>query len=470
MPLATARVIGRRHQPIRIWNSREHFFTELGIFVLGAAGAYSINLVGSLPGDEILILPLLPVLLLTKGRRAFRRDYLWFYVLVGAWLFGTIVGDLYLGSPLQNSIKGVARVVFFAFDFMALAILINDKPRRVIVFALSIVAVMLMIMRQFRGEFLTQWKFGGSSSVTILALLVSSYFYVRRRYWVCVCIAFAVAGLNLVFAFRSQIGIDLVSLALILPIFSQTRASSAGRASRLRYSLKLIVLLTLAGGAAYLANQAIKFAAEKGLFEESISQKFETQAGGKFGVLVGGRPETLVAIQAIRDSPIIGHGSFAVDPKYLKMKQDIAFENGYSETDSPEELEVDTIPTHSHLTMAWVESGILGGVLWIYLLVLTIRGVLVIPFLRPHFAPLYSYMLMNFVWDIIYSPFGNVNRIWAAYIVLICYFLLKKPVANRRSSSLPRGRLLYRSNRIHLAGRVPRLDRHRISGHGIPNS
>ena len=470
MPLATARVIGRRHQPFRIWNSREHFFTELGLFVLGAAGAYSINLVGSLPGDEILILPLLPVLLLTKGRRAFRRDYLWFYILVGAWLFGTIAGDLYLGSPLQNSIKGVARVVFFAFDFMALAILINDKPRRVIIFALSIVAVMLMIMRQFRGEFLTQWKFGGSSSVTLLALLVSSHFYVRRKYWVCVCISLAVAGMNLVLAFRSQIGIDLVSLALILPIFSQTRASIGGRTSRLRNSLKLIVLLALAGGAAYLANQAIKFAAGKGLFEESISQKFETQAGGKFGVLVGGRPETLVAIQAIRDSPIIGHGSFAVDPKYLKMKQDIAYEYGYSETDEPEDTEVDAIPTHSHLTMAWVESGILGGLLWIYLLVLTIRGVLVIPFLRPHFAPLYSYMLMNFMWDIIYSPFGNVNRIWAAYIILICYFLLKTPVANRRSSSLPRKRLVYGSNRIQLSGRVPHLDRHRILGHGIPNS
>jgi O-antigen ligase len=470
MPVVTTRVIGRRHRPIRIWESREQFFTELGLFILGAAGAYSVNLVGSLPGDELILIPALPVLLLTKGRRAFRREYLWFYILAGAWLFGTVFGDIYLGSPATSRIKGAARVVFFVFDFMALAILINNKTRRVIVFALSIVAVMLMIMRQFRGEFLTQWKFGGSSSVTMLALLLSSYFYARRKYWVCIGIAFAIAGLNLILAFRSQIGIDLVSLALILPIFSQTRASSSGRPSRLRNSLKLIVLLTLAGGAAFLANQAIKFAAGKGLFEESVSQKFETQSGGRFGVLVGGRPETLVAIQAIRDSPIIGHGSFAVDPKYLELKQDIQYEYGYANTDDPEDSEEPTIPTHSHLTMAWVESGILGGLLWMYLLVLTIRGVLVIPFLRPNFAPLYCYMLMNFVWDIVYSPFGNVNRIWAAYTIIICYFLLKTPAPNDRSSSLPRRRPPYGSNRIQLTGRVPRLGRNRILGHSISNT
>jgi hypothetical protein len=230
------------------------------------------------------------------------------------------------------------------------------------------------------------------------------------------------------------------------------------------------VLLTLAGGAAFLANQAIKFAAGKGLFEESVSQKFETQSGGRFGVLVGGRPETLVAIQAIRDSPIIGHGSFAVDPKYLELKQDIQYEYGYANTDDPEDSEEPTIPTHSHLTMAWVESGILGGLLWMYLLVLTIRGVLVIPFLRPNFAPLYCYMLMNFVWDIVYSPFGNVNRIWAAYTIIICYFLLKTSAPNDRSSSLPRRRPPYGSNRLQFAGRVPRLGRNRILGHSISNS
>ena len=31
-------------------------------------------------------------------------------------------------------------------------------------------------------------------------------------------------------------------------------------------------------------------------------------------------------------------------------------------------------PTHSHLTMAWVEGGVLGGICWIYILALTFRA------------------------------------------------------------------------------------------------
>jgi hypothetical protein len=434
MPVVTARVIGRRHRPFRIWESREQFFTELGLFLLGAAGTYSVSIIGQLPGNEILLFPLLPVLLLAHGRRAFKREYLWFYLLVSCWLFGTIVGDLYLGSPLANSIKGTARVVFFTLDFITLAILTNNNTRRLVIFQLSIFVQMFFIMRFFRGDFLTQWKFGGSSIVTITALLISSYFYSRRRYWICFFIVLGLAGLNLIFAFRSQIATDFISAALILPIFAKAR--TAGRTSPFRNLLKIALLLALAGGAAFLANLTIKVAAEKGLFDDSLTAKFTSQAGGKLGVLVGGRPETLVAIQAILDSPIIGHGSFAVDPKYLKLKQDIAYENGYSDTDEPEDVEVDAIPTHSHLTMAWVESGIFGGIFWIYVLVLTFRGIMEVSFSRPPLAPFYSYLLLNFVWNVLYSPFGSVNRMWAAFFILMSYNLLKPHAsADRRSEA-----------------------------------
>ncbi len=130
--------------------------------------------------------------------------------------------------------------------------------------------------------------------------------------------------------------------------------------------------------------QAIKFAAEKGFFDEDVAAKFNTQSEGKLGVLFGGRPETLVAIQAIRDSPIIGHGSFAVDQRYLELKQDIQYEYGYTDIDTPEDIENPTIPTHSHLTMAWVESGIFGGLFWMYILVLAIRAIFRIALLRPN--------------------------------------------------------------------------------------
>ncbi len=425
-PFATARPFGRRPRKSFLWGNKEDRLGDATVFFLGLAGAYSVNVVGSLPGDELLLLPILPILLLTNGKRAFQRQYLVFYVLALGWLLGTFIADVYNGTPLGNRLKGIARVLFLIFDFMALAILINGKARRLVIFALSIVAVMFSYVLEFKGEFLLEWKFGLCTIVVILSLLASSHYYTKRKYWPCVAISLFLAFLNLKYAFRSQMAIILVSAAFSLPFFSIDRSVGDVRSFRWQNLVKLIALCVLAGGVSYLANQAIKFASSLGFFEEELAQKFQAQSAGKLGVLFGGRPETLVAMQAIRDSPIIGHGSFPVDPKYLELKQKIQYEYGYSDTDEPEDV-YPAIPTHSHLTMAWVESGFLGGLLWIYILVLTIQGILQIALTRPGLAPLYSYLLVNFVWDNLYSPLGSVNRLWAAYLVLLSYALLKDP-------------------------------------------
>ena len=52
LPIATARLIGSRPKPRPLWTSREAFFTDAGLFLLGAAGAFSANIVGALPGCE----------------------------------------------------------------------------------------------------------------------------------------------------------------------------------------------------------------------------------------------------------------------------------------------------------------------------------------------------------------------------------------------------------------------------------
>jgi hypothetical protein len=325
--------------------------------------------------------------------------------------------------------------------------LINNKTRRMIIFALSIVAVMFVFSRDFRGDFLTEWKFGISSSLTIVALLGCSYYYARKKYRNCILIYLVLVALNLKFAFRSQMVVDLVAAALTIPIFDRHGLPAGARSSNMMKTLKPILLLVLAGGAAFLASETIKFAARQGFFDEDIADKFQSQSQGKLGVLFGGRPETLVALQAIRDSPIIGHGSFAADQRYLDLKADLMYENGYSDTDQSDDVVGNAIPTHSHLTMAWVESGILGGVLWIYILALVIRAILRITTVRPPLSPLYCYLLVNFVWDILYSPFGSINRLWGAYLILLSYHLLQRPT-KELASALQRPRHLTRTRVI----------------------
>jgi hypothetical protein len=424
MPIAVSRPVGFRRRPQPLWGSREAFFTDAALFVFAVAGLYNVNLIGALPGSEVLLFALLPVLLLAHGSRAFEKQYLRFYMLAGGWLVGTLIADAYNGIGMFNRAKGTARVVFFILDFVALAIFLNRKTRRIVIFALGITFLLFASSWQFFGEFPLVWKFGFSQGFSMIALLGASYYYARRRYRLCFLVSVVLAGLNLHYGFRSQLGIDFISAILILPLFADTRQRNGAH-----NTWRILTLLVLAGVGGYAANASIKFAARNGFFDESLNSKFLGQSSGDYGVLVGGRPETLVAIQAIRDRPIIGHGSFPFEMKYLQLKQDIQYQHGYSDSDEAEDTEFPVIPTHSHLTMAWVEGGILGGICWIYVLILTIRSALRLSALRPQLAPFYSYLLVNFLWDILYSPFGSINRIRAAFCILLSYSILRTPLA-----------------------------------------
>lgn len=426
MPVTLKQHLEHRRRHASLWSRTGFTIDDVAIFALGSSGAYTLGFIGTVPICELFILALLPALLLQHGRLAFRREFRWFYILLLLWLFGTIINDIYLGVSPGDRMKGVARIVFFGMDFMTLAILINQRIRGMIAFAVSIVVVMCWYFVSFQAEFDTRWKFGGSSAVTISVLLISSYFYKNRRYWICAALACLIGVLNLKFAFRSQLAVDALSGLLILPIF----ASSSGLAPR-PHSIfpdlrNFLAVLAFLGATAYLANKAVLYAAEHDFFDEATTAKFESQAAGKFGVLLGGRPETLVAIQAIRDSPIVGHGSFAVDPKYLKLQQDLSYENGYLETDWIPEEDNPGIPTHSHLTLAWVESGIAGGIFWIYILGVTSFGIFALWRVGHPMEPVFYYLLFNFIWDILYSPMGGVNRLWNAYTILICFYLIRR--------------------------------------------
>jgi O-antigen ligase len=451
LPALRRRQLGYRPRRERLRKSRGTFWPDAILFVLGAAGAYSANLVGSLPGCEILLIPMLPLLLLAHGKRAFDRQYLMFYLVVGGWLLGTILADTYNGIGLFNRMKGTARVVFFALDFIALAILINNRTRKIVVFALSLACLSFIGSWQFSGDFSLQWKFGVSQALATVALLYSSYFYERKKYRNCLFISFVLAAVNLKYGFRSQLIFHVIAVVLTLPIFDSKRGRRGIDAER-QNTVRVFILLVFAAVGVYLANSAIKYAAERGIFDESTNSKFQTQSNGDYGVLVGGRPETLVALQAIRDSPFWGHGSFPFGLKYVQLQQDIQYEHGYVDSDEPEEADYPVIPTHSHLTMAWVEGGILGGICWIFILVLVIRAVIRLTALRPPLAPLFAYLLVNFLWDILYSPFGSVNRMHAAFLILVSYSLLRTPVEKAVRASP----IVKRTTRGRVTGRLAR--------------
>ena len=149
------------------------------------------------------------------------------------------------------------------------------------------------------------------------------------------------------------------------------------------------------------------------------------QSHGNLNFLQSGRVESLVSTQAIWDSPILGHGSWARDAKYSAMLVERLQESGYEVEGNRNEK--DLIPSHSYLLGSWVEAGLGGGLFWVYVLWLgtaafyrTLAG-------AEPYTPLIVFTILFLVWEILFSPFAQEQRVVAALHICLVLWALRPP-------------------------------------------
>ena len=212
-------------------------------------------------------------------------------------------------------------------------------------------------------------------------------------------------------------------------------------------------------GAGSAASALVHFVTSHGLISEDARGKNESESQGT-GLLLGGRPEILVSTRAVLDSPILGHGSWAKDPKYQEMLSDMLIEQG--QRGNLQEMEMSSsngmIPAHSHLMGAWVNAGILGAVFWAFIFWRVIKGIVQVTVLRPPLAPVYAYLLVELSWDILFSPFGSTLRMYESIVIVIMMDLLDSaPHLVRAWPSLRKRAWRRQPFRGHIPSTVPHL-------------
>ena len=137
----------------------------------------------------------------------------------------------------------------------------------------------------------------------------------------------------------------------------------------------------------------------------------------------------LGAFAAIYDSPILGHGSWAKDPKYLLAEQQAMALMDYTDAGdiSTETLEEGLIPSHSFILGAWVDAGILGACFWALVLVLTVKSLARVYPSSFAMLPLASYAAFFLLWDILFSPYGAQMRIISPYYIVLLMTWMSMP-------------------------------------------
>jgi hypothetical protein len=421
----TIRTRIRRSRAASQWNLRS-FFADALVFVIALIASYSVRFVGDLPVGEIVLIPLVPIIWVLRKRHTV-PPLLWtIFFLMGLWLCGQILTDLYRESAAVDWMRGDAAIVFFTLDLAGLTVLLAGNEHRKAVFLAGLGIGELMVARFAPSEFAhgEPWKFGYASGTIILSLLISGFFYSRRRYLLAGLLFVGIIGVNLLENYRSPVLNLLIAMVLVIPIVPE-RIGRLKLLPRVGSVMRVAVLAGMVVAAGSGASALVHFVTSRGLISEEGRKKNESQAQGT-GLLLGARPEIQISVRAVFDSPILGHGSWAKEPKYQEMLSDMMVEQG--QPGNLGEMEVSSayglIPSHSHLMGAWVSAGILGAVFWAFIFWLVIKGIVRVTVLRPPLAPVYAYLLVEFSWAILFSPFGSTLRMYESMVMVIMMDLL----------------------------------------------
>ena len=407
-------------------------------FVIPVMIAIEVPGLGTIYLAELCLIGILPFLLVLRGRMLQSKAVAIILAMGLLYLGAQVITDVVRATPFGDYARGWSRILFLLCSFVSTYLLIGNDRARLLCYAVGLVvgAVVHVLINNPISSI--GWKFGFAGPTTTLILIGFSMVPVLHspRSLVGPAMLIALGVFSAFMDFRSWGGVLMLSAAFI-SIPAVLRLVGL-RPKPLSYGRMMVM------GAALFATSfgALKlygYAAESGVLGEKSRQKYETQSAlGDLGILLGGRSESLVTVQAIQDSPLIGHGSWAKDRYYAELRQLMLYRLGFANRFI--EPENDLIPTHSHLLGSWVEAGVGGALFWAGILALIIRALRRLYASDDPLRPYLVFLMFLFIWDILFSPFGAQRRLTNGFLMVAVLFALKASAMNwrqRSSSSAP---------------------------------
>ena len=390
-----------------------------GWILLGAVAALRVNLVGEIYIGELLALAALPFILL---RRRVDRNVAYVIIIAVLWSIGQLVSDLVNQSDFTSMLKGVLAPLVFAATVCGVTFLFERYPRRIASLLLGVALTLLIsvVVQPTPEQIFQPWKWGYGSAVLGIGLVWLSFFK-GRSLAVTIGAILVFSAVCIVENARSLAMIPATGLVAYLfwhfPVASPFKRWLTGRFG----AFKVVVLVV---AATWLLNIALTVFFASGVIDPflapEVALKYHQQASTEVGLLLAGRSESLILIRAFLDSPLVGHGSWAVDKSgYIEQWVALVYQYGISDSqEGGSGLDGSLIPAHSYLLGALVWAGIAGGAFWVLFTFRIIRRYL--SYARQ--LPIYFHVgLVNFLWNLLFSPFGAEGR-WALAVFAAALF------------------------------------------------
>ena len=418
------------------------------LFLVGMFSLTQIRIVGYIGITEVVLFFVAPLVFFKTYHALRQHGFMFVIVLSLLWFGSALLTDWIRHSTMENMLKGAATPYAFFANIVCLHALLWDNVNRfkwaVVGIAVSTVLSIYLFqggsgqgMAEAQGvtaeEAIKGYKlFGVIMFGTFLTLPIKTM-YLKMPKELSIILLIFLAVYSLLEGGRSAF---LVRLLSIWVIFMGGRKlltmRNIGR-NLVLFAISLIVV-------ALIASVVYKSAVASGRLGTEERDKYESQSSSKIGLL-SGRSEFIAALWAIKDSPLIGHGSWPIDYEGYTLRT-------VELVGTDREIEITTanfaegrltwIPCHSYVWQSWVWHGLAGGVFWLYVFFRVYfktfkDGMGMFPQLFGYFA----LMLPIEFWNVWFSPIGQ--RVEVSLVITLCLLAIAHEKAKQRFMAVQQG-------------------------------
>ncbi|GAA3952815.1 hypothetical protein GO495_21835 [Chitinophaga oryziterrae] len=341
-----------------------------------------------------------------------------------------MLSDVVNHTDTNNMLRGWAAlavaIVIFTFMFR----MFDETPKVIVAFMIAEV-VRLILFGQSNleqdtadlAESYSAFKFRIAPITNNIILLLTYYLYNKRKDKMTVAV-FILYGLMCVgLDYRSN-GLFYLFTGLIILFRKQLMYMTLAR----KIGLTLLVGITFQILFMIYVNAVLS--GEFGGKHAGTQLEETGNPYNPFSLISQGRGEFFVAIEAIKDAPILGHGSWAVDKdNHYRMMMFKDADAGKFRENSLNNSGV--IPSHSVLLGAWLYAGIVGFLVMLYIFNLVLkRAFYLIKDPRAMETPYYPLIVLytvQLIWTFPFSPLPQIRNIIPVFIAFIItvYYSLK---------------------------------------------
>lgn len=393
-----------------------------------------IPLVGQLTLSEVIVALSIPFL---QYKKLINEYTILKPLVIGslALLAGQIISDIINRSALKDFSRGTALILISFFSTIFLVSQLSKNKPNILYYIFFIFIIQLFFGYDGGGFDIVEtgdnyFKFRFAPALNMITMLLSCLFYKRNRNIHAVLILFLNAIISILFAARSN---GLIFLIAGFGLFFKIKSKHINARKIIGYAFLSIILLYL--GYIVYANQVVYH--DFGGINSKNQFALMRNIYNPFELLIYGRTDFFVTLQAIFNRPIIGYGSWAKDPGGYYTNLLNVLSGGL--------INVDTgyIPIHSIFLGTWATAGIIGLIATLYIFVSLFKKAFSIYKMKKfvEHLPLIIVLTIDMLWAFLFSPLSLLRSsfpLFAAIIIIEYRELVKVKETNINPNNVVR--------------------------------